>query len=61
MGESKVRGNNRRKEVFFKIDSGRRHSRTVSKGQTPTGIQLRKTGFRVKPGMTIKVKGLLTH
>jgi Flp pilus assembly protein TadD len=25
------------------------------------GIQLRNTGFRVKPGMTIKVKGLLTH
>ena len=25
------------------------------------GIQLRNTGFRVKPGMTIKVKGLLTQ
>src|SRR3972149_3399823 len=25
------------------------------------GIQLNKTGFRVKPGMTIKVKGLSTH
>ena len=25
------------------------------------GIQLRKIGFRVKPGMTIKVKGLMTH
>ncbi len=25
------------------------------------GIQLKKTGFRVKPGMTIKVKGLSTH
>jgi hypothetical protein len=25
------------------------------------GIHLGKTGFRVKPGMTIKVKGLLTH
>ena len=25
------------------------------------GIQFRNTGFRVKPGMTIKVKGLLTH
>ena len=25
------------------------------------GIQFRKTGFRVKPGMTIKVKGLLTQ
>ncbi len=24
------------------------------------GIQLRNTGFRVKPGMTNKVKGLLT-
>ena len=25
------------------------------------GIQLGNTGFRVKPGMTIKVKGLLTQ
>jgi len=25
------------------------------------GIQFRNTGFRVKPGMTIKVKGLLTQ
>ena len=25
------------------------------------GIQFRNTGFRVKPGMTKKVKGLLTH
>jgi hypothetical protein len=25
------------------------------------GIQLRNTGFRVKPGMTIKVKGLLMN
>jgi hypothetical protein len=25
------------------------------------GIQLANTGFRVKPGMTIKVKGLLTE
>ena len=25
------------------------------------GIQVRNTGFRVKPGMTIKVKGLLTQ
>ncbi len=25
------------------------------------GIQPSKTGFRVKPGMTIKVKGLSTH
>ena len=25
------------------------------------GIQIENTGFRVKPGMTIKVKGLLTH
>ena len=25
------------------------------------GIQFRHPGFRVKPGMTIKVKGLLTH
>jgi len=25
------------------------------------GIQLNKTGFRVNPGMTIKVKGLSTH
>ena len=25
------------------------------------GIQLRNTGFRVKPGMTKKGKGLLTH
>jgi hypothetical protein len=25
------------------------------------GIQFRNPGFRVKPGMTIKVKGLLTH
>ena len=25
------------------------------------GIQLTNTGFRVKPGMTIKVKGLLTQ
>ena len=25
------------------------------------GIQLRNTGFRVKPGMTIKAKGLLTQ
>jgi len=26
-----------------------------------TGIQLRNSGFRVKPGMTIKVKGFLTQ
>ncbi|MCJ7746425.1 MAG: hypothetical protein MUP27_01675, partial [Desulfobacterales bacterium] len=25
------------------------------------GIQIENTGFRVKPGMTIKVKGLLTQ
>jgi hypothetical protein len=25
------------------------------------GIQLRNTGFRVKPGMTNKVKGFLLH
>ena len=25
------------------------------------GIQFRNTGFRVKPGMTNKAKGLLTH
>jgi hypothetical protein len=25
------------------------------------GIQIENTGFRVKPGMTIKVKGLLTR
>jgi len=25
------------------------------------GIQFRNPGFRVKPGMTIKVKGFLTH
>ena len=25
------------------------------------GIQFIKTGFRVKPGMTVKVKGLMTH
>ena len=25
------------------------------------GIQHRNTGFRVRPGMTNKVKGLLTH
>jgi hypothetical protein len=25
------------------------------------GIQFKNTGFRVKPGMTNKVKGLLTH
>jgi hypothetical protein len=25
------------------------------------GIQFRNPGFRVKPGMKIKVKGLLTH
>jgi hypothetical protein len=32
----------------------------VKKGVIPTkvGIQIKKTGFRVKPGMTIKVKGL---
>jgi len=25
------------------------------------GVQLRKTGFRVKPGMTNKEKGFMTH
>jgi hypothetical protein len=25
------------------------------------GIQFKNPGFRVKPGMTIKVKGFLTH
>src|SRR3990172_5522251 len=32
-----------------------------SRGQALAGIQPSKTGFRVKPGMTIKVKGLSTH
>jgi hypothetical protein len=33
------------------------------KGVIPAkaGIQLRNTGFRVKPGMTIKGKGFMTH
>src|SRR3990172_8238248 len=32
-----------------------------SRGQALAEIQPSKTGFRVKPGMTIKVKGLSTH
>ena len=28
---------------------------------TKAGIQLQKTGFRVKPGMTIKKKSFLRH
>jgi hypothetical protein len=35
------------------------HSKAVIPAKA--GIQLRKTGFRVKPGMTIEVKRLMEH